>query len=414
MRRGLALRAYLLASHGFPLIAGAVLRRRLARGKEDPARWMEKLGRNLAPRPKGPLIWLHAVGLGELLSLRGLIARLHGQDPGLSFLVTSTTVTSAQVFAKNLPPRTLHQFLPVDAPAYRRQFLDHFQPDLAVWVEQDIWPGLVSDAAARGIPQAVIAARMNAQSHASHKKARSVYRDLYQAMVKVTAQDQDTADHLTQLGASGVTVSGSLKPSAPPLAHDPDELARLLKRLTGRRIWAVAPSHPEDEQIALAAHAILRKSDPDALLIIAPRDPDRRADIAAACVTSPPMRSQGAVPGMDDAVWLCDTFGDMGLVYRLADAVLIGGTFSAIEGHNPWEAAALHTAILHGPRIANFTADYATLHDADAARTVTDAATLAQALQDTGALAQNAEGATTFAALRTDMLAADLISLLRR
>ena len=414
MRRGLALQAYLLASHGFPLIAGTVLRKRLARGKEDPARWVEKLGQGLAPRPDGPLIWLHAVGLGEVLSLRGLIARLHAQDPALSFLVTSTTVTSAQVFAKNLPPRTLHQFLPVDAPAYRRRFLDHFRPDLAVWVEQDIWPGFVSDAAARGIPQAVIAARMNAQSHASHHKARSVYRDLYRAMALVTAQDQGTADHLTQLGALDVTVTGSLKPSAPPLAHDPDELARLQTGFAGRRIWAVAPSHPEDESIALAAHAILRKTDPDALLIIAPRDPGRRAEIAAACDAPPPMRSQGATPGADDPVWLCDTFGDMGLVYRLADAVLIGGTFSAIEGHNPWEAAALHTAILHGPRIANFTADYAALHDADAARAVTDAATLAQALQSTGTLAQNAQSATTFAAVRTDMLAADLISLLKR
>ena len=410
MQRGLALRAYLLATHAIALIAGPVLRRRLQRGKEDPTRWQEKQGLGLAPRPDGPLVWLHAVGLGEVLSLRGLIARMHDARPDLSFLVTSTTRASGEVFAKNLPPRTIHQFLPLDAPTYRRRFLDHFQPDLCLWVEQDLWPGFVSDIAARGIPQAVIAARMNARSHASHDRARGLYRDLYRAMDRVTAQDQATADHLTRLGAQNVTVTGSLKPGAPPLAHDPDELAQLQATLAGRRIWAVAPAHPADEMIALSAHATLRDTDPDALLIIAPRDPQRRD----AFTEDYPKRSLGAVPGPADPVWLCDTFGDLGLVYRLADTVLIGGTFSAIEGHNPWEAATLDTAILHGPRIANFAADYAALQAADGARCVTDAASLAAALTDPTDLAQNARRTAAEAAARAATLATALLTLLER
>ena len=408
MQRGLSLRAYLLATHAIPLLAGPVLRRRLKRGKEDPARWREKLGRGLAPRPDGQLIWLHAVGLGEVLSLRGLIAQMHDARPDLSFLVTSTTRASGEVFAKNLPPRTIHQFLPLDAPAYRRRFLDHFQPDLCLWVEQDLWPGFVSDIAARGIPQAVIAARMNARSHASHDKARGLYRDIYRAMTRVTAQDQATADHLTQLGARDITVTGSLKPGAPSLAHDPTELARLQNTLAGRRIWAVAPSHPADEAIALVAHATLRETDPDALLIIAPRDPERRG----AFPDDYPKRSLGAVTGPDEPIWLCDTFGDLGLVYRLADTVLIGGTFSEIEGHNPWEAAALDTAILHGPRVANFATDYAALDEANGARCVTDAESLAAALSGTNDLAQNARQAAAEGAARTADLAADLLTLL--
>lgn len=408
MQRGLALRAYLLATHAIPLIAGPVLRRRLKRGKENPARWREKLGLGLAPRPDGPLVWLHAVGLGEVLSLRGLIAQMHDARPDLSFLVTSTTRASGDVFAKNLPPRTIHQFLPLDTPAYRRRFLDHFQPNLCLWVEQDLWPGFVSDIAARCIPQAVIAARMNARSHASHERARGVYRDLYRTMARVTAQDQATADHLTQLGARDVTVNGSLKPGAPPLAYDPVELARLQNTLARRRIWAVAPSHPADEAIALAAHATLREIDPDALLIIAPRDPDRRGAFPDDC----PKRSLGAIPGPADPIWLCDTFGDLGLVYRLADTVLIGGTFSEIEGHNPWEAAALDTGILHGPHVANFATDYTVLNEAGGARCVTDAEGLAATLSDTIELAQNARQAAAKGAARTGDLAADLLTLL--
>ncbi|WP_439154696.1 3-deoxy-D-manno-octulosonic acid transferase [Yoonia sp.] len=411
MRRGLALRAYLLASHMFPPIAARVLRRRLARGKENPDRWREKLGLGLGRRPDGPLVWLHAVGLGEVLSLRGLIARLADQRPDLSFLVTSTTVTSAQVFAKNLPTRTIHQFLPIDAPAYRARFLDHFRPDLAVWVEQDIWPGFISDTAARGIPQAVIAARMNATSHASHRKARAVYRDLYRAMALVTAQDQTTADHLMQLGARDVTVTGSLKPAGPPLACDAAELARLQKALAGRTIWAVAPSHPTDERLALAAHDVLRRADPTALLIIAPRFPDRRDAIT---VTPVRIRSKGEMPGASDPLWLCDTFGDLGLIYRLADTVLIGGTFCAIQGHNPWEAAALGAAILHGPQLANFASDFAGLDAAGGARSVATAQDIADAVQSPGALAANATQISVTAAARTDALASGLISLLRR
>lgn len=411
MHRGLALRAYLLASHLFPLFAGRVLRQRLDRGKEHPDRWREKLGQGFTPRPDGPLIWLHAVGLGEVLSLRGLITRMADLRPDLAFLVTSTTVTSAQVFARNLPPRTIHQFLPIDAPAYRRRFLDTFRPDLGVWVEQDIWPGFVSDAAARGIPQVVIAARMNAASHASHRKARAVYRDLYRAMALVTAQDQATADHLAQLGAQNVTVTGSLKPASPPLACDADELARLQQPLAGRKIWAVAPSHPADEALALAAHAVVRKADPTALLIIAPRFPDRRDAIVAAPIK---MRSKGEIPDAHDPVWLCDTFGDLGLIYRLAETVLIGGTFCGTQGHNPWEAAALDTAILHGPQVANFTADFAVLDAAGAARGVMTAQDVADAVQSPGAMAENASQIISTAAVRTDALASDLVSLLRR
>ncbi|WP_296423515.1 glycosyltransferase N-terminal domain-containing protein [Yoonia sp.] len=413
MKRGYLLRLYLLISYAFPLVAPRLLRRRLARGKETPARWTEKLGQSLGPRPDGPLIWLHGVGLGEVLSLRGLITRLADARPDASFLVTSTTAASAQVFAKNLPPRTLHQFLPIDAPPYRRRFLDHFRPDLCVWAEQDIWPGFVSDAARRGIPQAVIAARMNAKSHRAHHRARSLYRDLYRAMARVTAQDSATAGHLTQLGARGpVAITGSLKPGAVPLACDCAELHLIAGAFAGRTVWAVAPSHRADEDIALAAHDLLRQTDPTALLIIAPRFPDRRDAIAAACHLPLKRRSRGELPDIDDAIWLCDTFGDLGLIYRLTPTVLIGGTFDNTAGHNPWEAAALHTAILHGPCVGNFATDFAMLDDVNAARRVNDAPQLAQAVQSPGSLAHNATQVIAAASTQTDTLARDLLKLL--
>ncbi len=409
MHRGFALRSYLAASHLMPLFAKPVLRRRLKRGKEHPTRWPEKLGQNLAPRPDGPLIWLHAVGLGEVLSLRGLIERLGHARPDLSFLVTSTTATSAEVFAKNAPPRTLHQFLPLDAPAFRRRFLDHFTPDLCIWVEQDLWPGIVSDLAARRIPQCMVAARMNAASFRSHEKAAALYRDLYGAMTMITAQDAATATHLSSLGAE-VAVTGSLKPAAPLLSYEKAELDVLRQALSDRTVWAVAPAHAEDIALARAAHEKLRKTDPTALLVIAPRLPQDVTQVVG------PRRSKGEIPAPDDAIWLCDTFGDLGLIYRLAQTVLIGGTFNDVEGHNPWEAAALGCAILHGPRVANFKTDYAQLDEVSGAIAVATADDITAALLsgDLPAVAQNAGAAIKTASAQTDALAADLLEMFDR
>jgi len=184
--------------------------------------------------------------------------------------------------------------------------------------------------------------------------------------------------------------------------------------IAGRTVWAVAPSHAEDETIALAAHETLRQTDPTALLIIAPRFPDRRDEIAQVCgnVT----RSTGKVPGPEDPIWLFDTFGELGLVYRLSSLVLVGGTFSDIEGHNPWEAAILGAAITHGPRVANFATDFATLDEAGAAKEIEDTADLATILQGPSLhqMSDNATGLIDTASAQTDDLARQLMNLVDR
>ncbi|MBB5722645.1 3-deoxy-D-manno-octulosonic-acid transferase [Loktanella ponticola] len=368
----LSLRAYMALTHLVPLLAKRHLKKRVARGKEHPTRWTEKLGQATITRPRGPLIWLHAVGLGEVLSLRGLIHEMADQTDA-NFLVTSGTLAGANAFAKNAPPRTIHQFLPLDAPQYRQAFLDHWQPDLCVWVEQDIWPGFVADLARRDIPQTLIAARMNAKSHARHARTTPLFSFIYKQMRLITAQDANTQTHLQNLGASNVIITGSLKSSAPPLQYDAAELSELQTILGPRFTWTTAPAHQADVDLALAAHAQLLTTKPDALLIIAPRFPDRENTISVPHT----VRSKGEKP--TENVWLADTFGDLGLIYSLADAALIGGTNDNTEGHNPWEAVALNTAIFHGPRVANFQTDYDAL-DKNGALCITSPAELTDAL----------------------------------
>jgi 3-deoxy-D-manno-octulosonic-acid transferase len=403
-----ALGAYLLASRAIPLVTPMILKRRLARGKELPDRWREKLGQASLPRPDGKLIWLHAVGLGETLALRGLIAALAAQSQA-EFLVTSTTRASAEVLAANLPPRTRHQFLPLDAPDYLARFLDHWQPALSIWAEQDLWPGAVAATDARGIPLALVNARMNADAYARRRRWRGLYTDVLGRFRIIAAQDDQTARNLQALGAKGVSVTGSLKSSAPALAADPDALHRARELVAGRVPVLLASSHPEDEAVLFTA---LRAVDRKPLVLIAPRDPHRGAEIAARAAEhglTASRRSLGDGPDRD--LWIVDTFGEMGLWYRLCPVSIVGGSFGPVEGHNPWEPAALGSAILHGPRIASFATDYVVLHAAGAALPVMAEGLAEAMMQDHAAMAARAKALSDAAQGALWPLAAQLLAL---
>ena len=347
---------------------GLHLKKRVRRGKEHPERWREKQGFASAERPSGKLIWLNAVGLGEVMALRGLIIELHTRNPEFYFLVTSSTLASAAFFSKNLPPNTQHQFLPLDSPAFTQRFLDHWRPDLTLWSEQDIWPGLVRKMALRNIPQALINLRMTETSFRNKTYVRALFRTTYKNFALISAQEPCTAKALKTLAAhENIQIDGSLKPHCPPLFADPETLAEFSAATTGRLIWLSASCHPQDEDLALAAQRLLSAKGRNPLLILAPRYPRRtEAILAKLDGLSVKVRSRGELPDPQTQIYLADTYAEMGLWYTSAEQALIGGTFSAVEGHNPWEALQLGCGVLHGPRVANFASDFETLGQAGA------------------------------------------------
>jgi 3-deoxy-D-manno-octulosonic-acid transferase len=362
------------------------LARRTARGREDPARVSEKRGRPSRPRPPGPLVWLHAVGVGEALVLPGLARALADARPGLGVLVTSSSRSSAAALAPALPPGAVHQFLPLDARPWRRRFLDHWRPDLAVFAERDLWPGLIWEADRRGIPLALVNARVDARSARAKARVRGLYADLLGRFALIEAQDAASAVHLAALGAPAgrLAATGSLKRAAPPLPDRP-ERAAVAAALRGRRLWLAASTHPGEESAAARAHRLLRARDPAAVLVIAPRDPARAGAAAAAAAAEglPAARlPAGNLPLPEAPVLIVPRIGELGLWYRLADAAFVGGSLAPVGGHNPWEPARLGAAILHGPEVANFAADYAELAAARAARRIDGAEALAAALAD--------------------------------
>nr|WP_242511884.1 glycosyltransferase N-terminal domain-containing protein [Rhodobaculum claviforme] len=347
----------------------------------------EKLARPTRPRPDGRLVWLHAVGVGEVLVLPALAAALQARVAGLSVLITSSSRTSAQAVAGALGPGMVHQYLPFDCPVHARAFLDHWRPALSVWAERDIWPALVVEAHRRAIPLALVNGRMDAASHRAKARARGFYGALYGRFAHIGVQEARTAAHFADLGAAA-QVTGRLKGGAAPLTDAPEVRAANTARLAGRRLWLAASTHPGEEALAAAAHVRLRQTDPGAVLVIAPRRPDRAADAMAAAraagLEAARLPDDGCLPEQVPAVCVVGRVGQMGLWYRQADAAFIGGSIAPVGGHNPYEPARLDCAILHGPHIHNFAEDYAAFADARAARPVTDAATLAAALADPG------------------------------
>lgn len=352
-------------------------------------RQREKLGRASLPRPAGPLIWFHAASVGESLSVLGLITRMGADLPRAQFLITSGTATSAALIAARIPPRTRHQFAPLDAPPLLRRFLDHWRPDALICVESELWPVMLQATRARAIPAALVNARLSDRSVAAWRKRPRTARALLDAFALLLAQSPKTLQDLKDMGADPgrCQLGGNLKAaaSAPPVS--PDLVAATRDALMGRRFWLASSTHPGEEAVALDAHAALRRDRPDLALILVPRHPDR-GDQIAALIAGRGLRftrrstSQGDPgPAPDAAVLLADTLGETGSWYALAAQagapVFLGATLADKGGHNPLEPALAGCAILAGPYRANAAPAYAGLAAAGGLVDVADTATLA-------------------------------------
>ncbi|WP_430449765.1 3-deoxy-D-manno-octulosonic acid transferase [Rhodophyticola sp.] len=387
MGQSLALAGYLLFSARAEAFAERKLAARLRIGKEDEARLDERRGIASRPRPDTPLIWFHAASVGESLALLELIRRLIEERPDISVLVTTGTVTSAKVMDSRLPDGAFHQYAPMDALPFVRRFLDHWRPDLAVWTESELWPALITETDARSIPMLLINARMSKASHDRWRFLKGVARSLLGRFTFAHVQDDVTAGYLRRLGlpAERLKVTGTLKEGAAALPYDENERARLASRLAGRPVWLAASTHKGEEKKILESHSLAMRGNPRLLLIIVPRHPERGDAVAELLQTtgwSYVRRTADEMPDGDTQVYLADTVGELGLWYRLAPVSFVGGSLEPIGGHNPFEPAALGSAILHGPYVTNFVDIYQRLTEAKAARLVSSPESLAAAVND--------------------------------
>ncbi|PZQ64190.1 MAG: 3-deoxy-D-manno-octulosonic acid transferase [Phenylobacterium zucineum] len=355
-------------------LAPALLRRRAARGKEDAARLPERLGHASVPRPAGGLVWLHAVSVGEATSLLPLVAAFRVRRPDLTLLVTSGTVTAAELLARRLPDGVIHQYVPVDTPGAVRRFLDHWRPALGVFVESELWPNLIQDAHARGVRLALLSARITEASARGWRSYPVAAHEIFSAFDLVMPQDGASATRLHDLGATpGPKLN--LKLAGDPLPADDAELARLRTAIGGRKVVLAASTHPGEDELAVEAFRAAVPDPTEAVLILVPRHPDRGPELARRFDAT--RRGAGELP--TGAIHVADTLGELGLFFRLADVVMMGGAFlPGIGGHNPLEPARIGRPILTGPHAFNAAEPYAELFAEAAAIEAPDAAALAR------------------------------------
>ena len=382
MSAGLTHAAYRAATQILSLAAKPYLKRRAAKGKEDSARLSERFGQASLTRPAGPLVWVHAASVGESVMMLPLIARLC--DNGAHVLVTTGTVTSADMMQVKLPKAALHQYAPLDVPKYAARFLDHWMPDAALWAESEIWPNLLSEAAKCDIPCVLVNARMSEKSLAGWAKRKTFGERIFSKFSAILAADDRTAKGLSEITDAPVPVLGNLKYAGTPLGVDVGSLAAHRAQTSGRPIWCAASTHEGEDEIILAAHELIMAEKPNALLVLAPRHPQRSAAVARLIEARGLRYSQTGYAedvSPDVNIILIPKMGQLGLAYRLANVSFVGGSLiDGLSGHNPLEPARLGSAVLTGQYVDSFADVYRELGAAGGVKTVHSPEGLAEAV----------------------------------
>src|SRR5436853_7116427 len=254
------LRAYgSFATMATPL-SRLVLARRLRRGKEHPQRLAERRGESSVARPPGPLIWAHGASVGEMLAVIPLVEGLRARN--FNVLVTSGTVTSARLAERRLPPGAIHQFVPLDAPRYTARFLEHWQPNLALLAESDLWPNLIVSCTERNIPLILVNGRLSERSFTRWRYLPHTINALLSRFDLCLAQSEPDAERYSELGAPRVSMTGNLKLDVPAPPVDAGKLTASRAVVRPRPMIAAASTHPGEEAFILDAHARPRQRSP--------------------------------------------------------------------------------------------------------------------------------------------------------
>ena len=396
------------------------LRRRARRGKEDPARLAERYGKSSRARPDGDLLWVHGASVGESLSALPLVERLLEAHANLHVLVTTGTMTSAQLLEMRLPERAFHQYLPLDHPSHAAAFMDHWQPDAVFWIESEFWPNLLHEISAREIPAALLNARLSEQSFKRWQKSPRFIRELLGTFSLCLAQDENIAGMLKALGATKVSMAGNLKFAALPLP-DAEQKRQALEALLGERRVIVAAQTVEGEETRLGSILPdLKQEFSDLLLIIIPKHTHRSSSIEqalAAATLKVAVRSRAEAPATDTDIYLADTMGELGLFFRLEAPVFLGRSLvPGYGGSNLLEPARFGRCIIQGVHTENFTAMNDLFQSSSASLVARDEAQLRDLLLDVlrdpqcaNEIGTKAEAVTSSASSVLDRVA-DLVS----
>ena len=374
-----------------------LLLRLLWRSRHNPAyryKLFERLGYTLPNKPESRAnegdhwIWVHAVSVGETLAVAPLIEKLLSADPKRQVVVTSTTPTGRAQVERLFDKRVSCCWVPFDTPGSVARFLKHWRPSLTVLVETEIWPNMVLQCKRQNIPVMLANARLSSRSARGYARAGSLAKPVIASLAMIACQQKADARRFIVLGADPhkTLVTGSVKfdIARARLIRQRDSLLEQLAISSDRLIFLAGSTHHGEEELVVAAFTQLRKTVPSALLVLAPRHPERTASITRSILAPSPfhwlLRSTGQVVSADTDILVLDTLGELAALTAAADVSFIGGSLVPHGGHNPLEAAAFGVPVITGPHTFNFQQIFRALRRAGGAIEVTDAATLGQAV----------------------------------
>lgn len=386
MKHELARALYTLLAH---LLLPLVLARLAWQGMRQPAywrRWSERFGFPTVDGSMQGAIWFHAVSVGEANSAVPLVARMREAHPELPVLISTVTSTGAESVRRQLDGVASHRYVPYDLPWAVSGFLKRVRPRVLVLMEAELWPNVLRGCARRGVPVVLVNARISEKSFRRYRRLSWLSQPMLHNVTSVAAQSKQNADRLIALGmeAARVTVSGNIKFDL-ELPTDLKARAQATRALLGldRPVWIAASTHPGEEAAVLEAHRLVLGHRADCLLLLAPRHPQRFAEVEALikerglrCA----QRSAGKTAAPQDQVFLLDSLGELLEFYAAADLAFVGGSLENLGGHNMLEAAAVGIPVLSGPYVSNVAEISRLLREAGAAQVVQDSNELARSV----------------------------------
>ncbi len=380
---------------------------RVLTGKDDATRIKEKFAFTCKDRPKGKVVWIHAVSVGESRTALILVDKIVKEFGDVTVLMTSTTLNSAQMLAKeigdNYYGRVIHQFLPVDSALVVRKFINHWKMDMAIFLESEIWPNFLDYLAKKKVSTYLVNARMSVKSASRWKFIAKFGIRPFDRFIKIFVQDKKDIKVFESLSNAKLEYFGNLKNEAKAPFYSDEMLKNLQDRIGDRKIFLAASTHKKEEEVVLKVHKRLKEKHPDLLTILVIRHPARSSEVEKLLTdVNYAIFDQGAKIKTENEVLFINKIGVLGLFYKFCDFAFIAGSLEKIGGHNPYEAIKLDCSVVTGDNYFNFFETYENLRINDACMVVNDADSLFETMDgllsgkiDSKEMLSNAKAAIT-------------------
>ena len=330
---------------------------RIIKNKEDKFRFKEKFCLFSKKRGSGKLIWFHGSSVGEILSVVPVIKKYENDKSISKILITSSTLSSSKVLEKIKFKKTIHQFYPIDHVFFSKKFLNHWKPDVAIFLESEVWPSMFKSIKNENILLILLNARITKKSFDRWNKIKKFSNSIFSLVDKAYSQNLETNYYLKKLNVKDIKSIGNLK----FIEHDMLEINHSDKKLFSQfkkfKTFVAASTHNTEELFAAKTHILLKKKIKNIITIIIPRHIDRVDQIISQIselglnVVSHKSNKK-KLSNID--IYVVDTFGESKKFYKLATTVFLGGSIIKRGGQNPLEPARFGAKILHGPNIDNF------------------------------------------------------------